>query len=945
MTNISGPLPVSPGIVNFLRNVHQSIANYLRNPHTISSRKYSSQKLPVFASSDALETANALRAAVAGDRIDESLLQIPSGLPEAQDADFGMASTEVNLIEPIVCRNPGLPFSRIEHFAEGDQRRTLWDLLSDEEFLECLVTMNHGVLPGLKSRRKKWQPGRRPSDIRRAEMTLYRYLARFCSRNDTTGTAGTTIWGKLSDDRTEVIPSSGGKKRVIWASPRHLELLSHCAAYGPLRDRAHLVLFPRYSVESTDLLDRHLGKPMKLKEKELNLVNLVQSGETESGTLSPEEKETAAHLIDRRILTLCLGRPGEDQLLVLKELSHGTALQGDMERLVELREQLQTAREEEFASLMEEADRIASGIAGYQVLDLFRILPFLMTLAIDDPATEIVLGCQMKLEGDILSDPILGWRRLSGRELEILRHCQTPVHSADFKEYRDEILGFLREGVLTLAGANIYRSGLTWEERFKFLSRALAATELSEPLGEAAKLLAAVSTTEPVNMSPVQAEAELGKALGPCRQAFLAHGVDRSFFICDSSRAVQSLAMGKTLRKRLQDQLKAWFRFAGWEEYIRERMMKPTLKKVMGEAAEMPLSRFLEDLSRADQLNRMDPEFFSLREQLIEEDQAKWRLVSHPDKPYMSLEEHGTDPDFEKWLVNKRLVTTMDLMLGGTSEELEAGGGTILVSESHWGSYGLGETTFFPHGHPEHPLQGHGSRIYGDDMIFLQPPRPNKLSAGVLMQMQDIPLGLNNPEGWRPQGQAIPISQLTIISRPDGLVLSDGDKDYNLITDLLSLGNIRAVSAPINMARWECSRTEVIDGTHYVEFYPEIRLGDLIIARSMIQAPVKLVQDSLAGDPSGRDLRKSLSLPRFVFIRTNNKPMLYDFDCLISMEVLAAEAAKADVMILSPMQPTPDELWLTLDDGSYTSELRMAVVCDGENFNYLPSPFSIEADL
>jgi len=867
-------------------------------------------------------------------RINDDHLLIDPDILWDIEREFDRGSLDVSLMEPIVCRNPGLPFSRMEQIAKGDQRSQLWDLLDDGEFVDCLATMNHGALQSLKSRRKKWRSDRRPSDIRRAELTLYRYLSRFCSRNDTTGTAGTIIWGKLGDGRTEVIPSPAGKKRTVWASPRHIELLSNRAAFGVLRDRANLVLFPRYLMTDTDLVDRHIGEPMRLTDREKDLVKQVVSSRPVFGELAPHESEIALNLIDRNILTLRLGRPCDDQLLVLRELSQGTSLQSDIERLVELREHLQAAREEEFASLMEEADLIASRHAGYQVLDLIKILPFLVSLALNDPATLIVLPSQMKLVGDTLTDPMLGTCRLAGKELEIVRHCQTPVHSADYKEYHQEIFGLIREGTLTLAGVDCYRPGLSWEERFNYMARALAATKLSEPLASAAGLLAAASTNEPVKISPVEAEAQLGHVLGKHKDSFLTSGVDRSFFICDSSRAVTSFTIGSKLRRRLEEQLKAWFRFAGWEEYVRERMMKPTLDKVIGDTAEVPLSRFLDDLSKAHQCNRMDPEFIASREQFIEEDMEKWRLVSHPDKPYLSLEETGSDPEFEKWLGEKRLVTTMDLMLGGTSEELEEGGGTILISESHWGSYGLGETTFFPHTHSDQSMRGHGRKIYGDDMIFLQPPRPNKLSAGILIQMQDIALGLNNPEGWVPQERTIPISHLMVINMPMGLGMSDGVKDYNIITDLLSIGDIRAVSAPISAARWEASRSEMIDGRYLVEFFPEIRLGDLIIARSMVRAPVEMIQELLVNDPGGRSLREVLELPRFAFIKTSNKnkPMLYDFDCLISMEVLAAEAAKADEITITPMQPAPDELWLHLDDGAYTSELRTVIVCDGESF-------------
>ncbi|CAN0082822.1 unnamed protein product, partial [Phaeothamnion confervicola] len=95
-----------------------------------------------------------------------------------------------------------MPFARLLDFGGPLRREQLWALLDDEEFVDCLATMHPRSLLTLESRRRKWKAGSRPSDVRRAELTLYRYLVRFCSRNDTTGTAGSTFWGRLGREST-----------------------------------------------------------------------------------------------------------------------------------------------------------------------------------------------------------------------------------------------------------------------------------------------------------------------------------------------------------------------------------------------------------------------------------------------------------------------------------------------------------------------------------------------------------------------------------------------------------------------------------------------------------------------------------------------------------------------------------------------------------------------
>ncbi len=147
----------------------------------------------------------------------------------------GMQKTAVTLHAPFVLRAPGLPFNLLNEFRGAVDQDKLWALLENEQFLDCLATMHHRALPSLDSRRKKYKPGKRPSDVRRAELTLYRYLARFCSRNDTTGTAGTVSW--LGSE-----PQSGqaAVKKFVYPSPRYVELMANRLAWGELRDQAYV---------------------------------------------------------------------------------------------------------------------------------------------------------------------------------------------------------------------------------------------------------------------------------------------------------------------------------------------------------------------------------------------------------------------------------------------------------------------------------------------------------------------------------------------------------------------------------------------------------------------------------------------------------------------------------------------------------------------------------
>ena len=153
-------------------------------------------------------------------------------------------------------------------------------------------------------------PLRRPSDARRAELTLYRFLTRFCSRNDTTGTAGTTLYGTFhSSPSTLVGDPAAGKRKVVFASPRHAELLCHRAAYGLLRSRANLVLSPCYHWHDGDLYDPHEGARIPLSQEEKALVARLVTAPLIVGDLLAPEGLVADQLVSRNLLILRLGHP------------------------------------------------------------------------------------------------------------------------------------------------------------------------------------------------------------------------------------------------------------------------------------------------------------------------------------------------------------------------------------------------------------------------------------------------------------------------------------------------------------------------------------------------------------------------------------------------------------------------------------------------------------
>lgn len=65
-------------------------------------------------------------------------------------------------------------------------------------------------------------------------------------------------------------------------------------------------------------------------------------------------------------------------------------------------------------------------------------------------------------------------------------------------------------------------------------------------------------------------------------------------------------------------------------------------------------------------------------------------------------------------------------------------------------------------------------------------------------------------------------------------------------------------------------------------------------------------------------------MPRWVFIKSDQepKPVLVDFENPLAVDLLNKQARQATRLTVSEMRPSPDELWLRDDRGTFTCELR-----------------------
>ncbi|MGW5179833.1 lantibiotic dehydratase [Streptomyces sp. NPDC004082] len=124
------------------------------------------------------------------------------------------------------------------------------------------------------------------------------------------------------------------------------------------------------------------------------------------------------------------------------------------------------------------------------------------------------------------------------------------------------------------------------------------------------------------------------------------------------------------------------------------------------------------------------------------------------------------------------------------------------------------------------------------------------------------------------------------------------------------------------------------------EHTPRITIDRMIVARETWQLPVTEVdfadeKTEAARFVRARHFQRRHELPRFVFVvsPTEPRPFYVDFDSPVYTTILAKAARRlarkdpAARLKVSEMLPTPEQAWLTDDEGRrYTSELRFVAV-------------------
>ncbi|MFJ2776924.1 lantibiotic dehydratase [Kitasatospora sp. NPDC087315] len=259
----------------------------------------------------------------------------------------------------------------------------------------------------------------------------------------------------------------------------------------------------------------------------------------------------------------------------------------------------------------------------------------------------------------------------------------------------------------------------------------------------------------------------------------------------------------------------------------------------------------------------------------------------------------------------------------------------LVLGELHLASNTLG-ASLFVHQHPDrreltaltdrdHP----GPRL----MPLLPKEHRSRLSARVrhaLVRPEDYQVALVDFTADPNRPRTVPSADVTVTERdgellvvlPDGAEFPAVDVFSHVLTTLaMDLFQVLPES----------------------EHSPRVTVDRLVVARETWRLPAAGLDFAAEKDEGRRFVRarrwrEEHGLPRFVFVvsPTESRPFYVDFDSPVYVTVFAKamrRLARKDPdgrVVLTEMLPTPEQTWLTDDQGrSYTSELRFVAVDEG----------------
>lgn len=187
----------------------------------------------------------------------------------------------------------------------------------------------------------------------------------------------------------------------------------------------------------------------------------------------------------------------------------------------------------------------------------------------------------------------------------------------------------------------------------------------------------------------------------------------------------------------------------------------------------------------------------------------------------------------------------------------------------------------------------------------------------------------------KPQEQVIPLYDLHVVSRPDGMLGLERISSGEPVVLYLSLADQVRYLPFAMFALPGLSHLSLSLGRHT----PRIEIDNAVYQRErweIVSAEwqAHLHADDLTNFTRLQECKQAHNLPDWVYIRgsAERKPYLCDFRNFFCLELLQTILARNSSLIIEEMLPTPADLWLKSDEGRYSCEFRMNVfkLCSAE---------------
>lgn len=855
-----------------------------------------------------------------------------------------MTGSRIHFVGPVVCRSPGLPFDRLTRLAghpldaeslaarlEAD-RRQLWAQLNDPLVVDAFASMNPQTLGNLLATRANDRHlGKRTSDVKRDERTLFKFLTRFASRNDTTGSAGSTVWGEWTEAPGTAVLTPGPTRyarRVVLTSPRRGAWLWRrtLPTLDPLPGR--LSLAGKLQLAPKGVWNTETATLWPLTTAQLDLVRRAVGADAATLPRAP-----VLELLDAGVLTLEL-RDGIDPLDALANHSKDP----NLATLVTLKRTLETTSGLDAARLVMQAEVTLRALAPFEALDLGHALELIVGELLDQAATSVrVVRARRFSPGEACFIDAFGQDDAQAPQeiVDLVGAMTGAMTVAELGLAPAHVHALVEAGVLLFEGEPALRAPRL-EGRYTAQVTALSKAVLPSPHRERIEWLRDAWPLVGAHGSTSAAMGNLTTALAGRARTMK---TDRTLFIEDTSRDAR-FTLGTDVSHRLQEALKPWFRLTGYLAWLDERREQALLRSVLplGEAA--PLPRFLALLSTArDTLRREKLAERALGLEPTHDDLSPLRFAVRDDgRAELSLE--NLPPEYLAWERRVRLITELDLMLAG-----DAARDQWVVNEAHaLSAEGLPLVTLFPHAQPDAVVDamigsGLAQRLFGQGVVVPDAATHSKQSEAILRALGDARIAVTGERGpWFPQWMTpIAAASVLVTNTERGLEVSVDKVPCPFASAAFCSGDFRIVGyVPDELGELASMALGAQEGPLGSTWRPDVCMGSLTIARASLVVDLEVLSGLVRAKgehallAEGRRLATELGLPDHVFLKLRGKPFLVDWSSVFSLEVLVAELRGATGTVsISRMDPAPNALWMTLPDGRYTSELRFITVSDG----------------